>query len=566
MGMKGLFILGAFLALFSFTATAQQHPNRVVAYPPDVDSIYALLSDTTDGGRGMWANRDFVIDWLDIQAGLVGLGTWNYRTTTTPPVVNARIHFNNANPLLADSMYVSKFNAEGSNVAILLQLLDGEVWIPTTSDPENNYFLVKVVYNNTQANYVAFSVAAEVFGTIPSNTNVKIITAGGGGPSAPSNQTLFYPPRERDSVVVDTVNWAKGGTGRVIEVGNYANGDPDTLTFLMGDAVFQSNEIHFFRNTTSSSKNRLALRSYSNNYEFEVTRDLFSPYPSSGGLLSIGSNSRWEASNYIALTGYDGANVWQTEDGGSISLNIKDLVNGEIGELSLTEYGGTEVGITATSQDPSGGAPYGLYVGPSSFFNKFGYIGQNTSFTTDTVNYVKAGEGGVMLNSTDGYYFSDPVLAGTFFSGNVNLPDTDNTLDSVIAVNNITGEWKLKSIGDAIDAKAPQDSKNFGLFDITATDDVAWFYTTQAITITQVNDMVTGGGSFDYNIVFAATANDATPTKVWTLDRTNNSASGGSTTTFDDATIPADRWVRIKMSAQSGTTDFGNITIHFTYD
>jgi hypothetical protein len=87
-----------------------------------------------------------------------------------------------------------------------------------------------------------------------------------------------------------------------------------------------------------------------------------------------------------------------------------------------------------------------------------------------------------------------------------------------------------------------------------------------AVTIKQVNDCIEGGTNVVWNLYHAAAANEGSPSKLWTADRTTTSASGAETSTFDDATIPAGRWAWFVIISVSGTVTSFSPTAWYTED
>lgn len=110
--------------------------------------------------------------------------------------------------------------------------------------------------------------------------------------------------------------------------------------------------------------------------------------------------------------------------------------------------------------------------------------------------------------------------------------------------------------------------KSIVIEDPTASENITFFFTDDAITITQVNEVLQGSStpSVDWNIRHATARDAGSPNDVFTSDRTTTSTSGAETTSFNDATIPAGSWVWIITSAQSGTVDELAITIEYTVD
>ena len=109
-------------------------------------------------------------------------------------------------------------------------------------------------------------------------------------------------------------------------------------------------------------------------------------------------------------------------------------------------------------------------------------------------------------------------------------------------------------------------SKAITIEDPGSSEDITVFFTKNAITITQMNAVLIGS---------------STPSVTWTIrhhtDRTNAGnevVTGGTTTTsvttgdtitsFNDATIPANSFVWLETTAQSGTVTELHISIRFT--
>jgi len=95
----------------------------------------------------------------------------------------------------------------------------------------------------------------------------------------------------------------------------------------------------------------------------------------------------------------------------------------------------------------------------------------------------------------------------------------------------------------------------------TSDENLTFFYTNTSVTITELYDVVRGTSpSVTYNIRYASTRDSGSPTNVFTSNRTTTSISG-STTTFNNASIPANSWVWVITSASAAGTTELNITI-----
>jgi hypothetical protein len=114
--------------------------------------------------------------------------------------------------------------------------------------------------------------------------------------------------------------------------------------------------------------------------------------------------------------------------------------------------------------------------------------------------------------------------------------------------------------------RKPQ-TKSITIEDPTASENISIFYTNVAITVTQLTAVILGTTSVSYDIQHGTSRATATGTGVVGTDVVaNSSTTGVITTTFTDATIPADSFVWITTSALSGTPTELNVTIEYTED
>jgi hypothetical protein len=83
-------------------------------------------------------------------------------------------------------------------------------------------------------------------------------------------------------------------------------------------------------------------------------------------------------------------------------------------------------------------------------------------------------------------------------------------------------------------------------------------------TITQVNDHVAGSSSpsVSYELRYASDPS-AAGTAVFASARAVNSTTGSVTTTFSNATIPANNYVWLRVTAVAGTVTRFHVTLHF---
>ena len=110
--------------------------------------------------------------------------------------------------------------------------------------------------------------------------------------------------------------------------------------------------------------------------------------------------------------------------------------------------------------------------------------------------------------------------------------------------------------------------KSFTVENPGASEDITWFYTDTAITITQLTSVLTGSSTPSVTwTIRHGSDRSATGTEVVTSGTTTTSVSTGTeTTSFNDATIPANSWVWIETTAQSGTVLSLSVTAEYHED
>lgn len=100
--------------------------------------------------------------------------------------------------------------------------------------------------------------------------------------------------------------------------------------------------------------------------------------------------------------------------------------------------------------------------------------------------------------------------------------------------------------------------------DPTSAEDISLWYNDDVVIFKQIADVVQGTTpSVTWNIEYASTRNGVSRTTVFSSDRVTTSESGATTTTFNADTIPADQWIFLTTSAQSGTVDELSVTIRY---
>jgi hypothetical protein len=99
----------------------------------------------------------------------------------------------------------------------------------------------------------------------------------------------------------------------------------------------------------------------------------------------------------------------------------------------------------------------------------------------------------------------------------------------------------------------------------TSSEKVALFYTTSALTISRISSVVMGSStpSATFSIRFGADFSQAGTEVVTGGITTTNTTTGQATTSFSNASIPANSWVWLTTSALSGFVSSLNVSLTF---
>lgn len=112
----------------------------------------------------------------------------------------------------------------------------------------------------------------------------------------------------------------------------------------------------------------------------------------------------------------------------------------------------------------------------------------------------------------------------------------------------------------------PIMSKSVTVESPTASEDISLFYTDEAITITKIVYVITGSTSVTTTIRHHTDRNNAGNEVVTGGTTANSTTTGNVVTSFNDATVPADSFVRLETTALSGTPTSLNVTIFYRQD
>jgi hypothetical protein len=122
---------------------------------------------------------------------------------------------------------------------------------------------------------------------------------------------------------------------------------------------------------------------------------------------------------------------------------------------------------------------------------------------------------------------------------------------------------RMDDSGTNVEWDTPLKSKSITIENPTSSEDISMFFTNKAITITEIRAVVIGTTpSVTWTIRHNATDRSAVGNEVVTSGTTTTSTTSGSdVTSFNDATIPADSFVWMETTAQTGTVTELHITI-----
>jgi hypothetical protein len=129
------------------------------------------------------------------------------------------------------------------------------------------------------------------------------------------------------------------------------------------------------------------------------------------------------------------------------------------------------------------------------------------------------------------------------------------------------GSWPLPHSGQMLEQIVRREKgKSITIERPAVNNDLTWFYTNQAITISEVESVLRG--SFDASGLFAirySSNRSLAGTELTTIAITcTNRTTGQITSSFAAPNIPADNWVWIAVSGVSGVaTSQLHVTVHF---
>lgn len=127
----------------------------------------------------------------------------------------------------------------------------------------------------------------------------------------------------------------------------------------------------------------------------------------------------------------------------------------------------------------------------------------------------------------------------------------------------------MAKLGATSSTKALPRAKHITVENPTSTEDITFFYTDEALTITKIVAVISGSASpsLTWTLRFNADRS-VTGTEVVTSGTTTDTTGGGastgqSTTSFNNAAISANNWVWFQTTAKSGTVDKIHLSVFY---
>lgn len=119
--------------------------------------------------------------------------------------------------------------------------------------------------------------------------------------------------------------------------------------------------------------------------------------------------------------------------------------------------------------------------------------------------------------------------------------------------------WKIVSFfGNAV-----KDIKSTVIESPTASEDIILFFTTESKALSQIRSVLIGGTSVTFTINYGTDVSGAGTSTTASGIVCNSTTTGVSTTTFSNATIPANNFVWLLTSAVSGTVNTLHVSLIF---
>jgi hypothetical protein len=281
-------------------------------------------------------------------------------------------------------------------------------------------------------------------------------------------------------------------------------------------------------------------------------------FSSTNGDITLGSASI-SGNRLIAVSSSTSDSNLELAGQGTNGKMILRPASFQTGAIILSSNREIELGGTPPSGLGSGTQAYGsIKAAQRTTAGSAGNLYLNGGDSTVT----SASDGNVLLFSSPGSVTT--TGARTLYVGNATTVPSASAASGVIVYSE-SNVLKLRDINNNINAIGIPKNKAIAFVSPTNSENATWFYTNRAITLKQVNDVVRGSSTptIAWNIKYATARDSGSPTSAFTSDRTTTSTAGATTTTINNASIPAGSYIWITTSSVSGTVTELHISIDY---
>jgi hypothetical protein len=175
---------------------------------------------------------------------------------------------------------------------------------------------------------------------------------------------------------------------------------------------------------------------------------------------------------------------------------------------------------------------------------------------------VTAGNNTIVKRHSSGYIYANYFNGSSSFS----TSGANSGMGNFIGNNGSDTFARSYSPAGARSALGLIVEKDLSLENPTASEDMSWFYTNRAITIQELVFVLVGSGSVT-PVIRHSTNRSLTGTSIRSSNTAiTNTTTGTIETSFSDATIPANSFVWVETTAQSGTVNVLGIHMDASID
>lgn len=281
---------------------------------------------------------------------------------------------------------------------------------------------------------------------------------------------------------------------------------------------------------------------------------------SGGSSFTHGSGTTADAANTFAM-----GSSTLAHGVGSFAFNDLTTANGANSGAIGVNTTATGTGSFAAGRESESIGNYSMALGRGAEApNEGGAALGKFNIGTESTVIFEVGMGTIDTNRLNAFEVHN---SGTYL-GAVVAPEMTNTVIDDFVSTTHGNDLRILTTVDWVqtEIKKIQFTETSVIPNPTATTDTTMFFTDVAITIVQINHVLQGSTSIDWNLKHATTRDNGTPNDVLLADVTTSSTSGSEITAFNDETIPAGSWVWVGASAASGTPKELAITILYTID